>query len=439
MSRPKPQPLSEGAVRYRKDTSKRGGTLALLRFFDHFGEEHRKQAWGRTQPEAKKAVEAVRNTVLAETQVLHLTGPQEPEEENPLDVPLNLPMQAVFEAWVLWLAERTEHADGDPDREAQTVQESSAGTYVRMWNGNCKERLGKVRIDNLRIGHLTRTLQVIEDRGSDPYYVRHMLASLMGWAVQNGYRADERDVAKGLVGWSDRAVRPRQKRAVTEPEHWSLHKAATEVYLNSSSPAANNNLADLLLLLWYVGCRVGEATGLVWSRVHLDAQHPYVVIDSTITYRRRKNEDGSVQYVEARKERRKKSQPPFRVLLSPEAVAMLRRRQERGWRTKPDDFVFAVKKTGRHVQPGNLRTRLLAITKGTEYEGITPHSYKRAWGTAAAKQYGNAVAAEFLGDSLAVAELHYIMVDGEKVLDPTAFRVTGEDPDEGQSHLSAVS
>lgn len=154
---------------------------------------------------------------------------------------------------------------------------------------------------------------------------------------------------------------------------------------------------DLLDFLLATGCRAGEAPGLAWEDVHLDAPVPWVMIRQQVV---RVNGEGLKLTPTKERDERSLRLPPF-------AIDMLRRRQSMA--TGP--MVFPNRNGGLRAT-GNIWRTWNQIFAGSEWDWVTSKTLRKTVATLVARGSGSALAANQLGhadDSM--TKRHYIARD----------------------------
>ncbi|MDP3968988.1 MAG: tyrosine-type recombinase/integrase [Nocardioides sp.] len=253
--------------------------------------------------------------------------------------------------------------------------------------------------------------------GPQPRQVLHLV---LKYAADRGHRRDERNPLDGAHSPERETPEP---RAMTE-EEWQRLRSLAHAKGTSRGTRSNLDLHDLLTLLRYTGCRIGEGLGITRDRVDLDADPPSVLID------RQWLETGALGPV--KDTRRKKSANEHggvrRIALHPEAVAVIVRRlaeqEAKGW-TGGDVPLLAVTRQGTGGRSwswpshANLRTRLRDLVRGTDLAWIHSHVMRHTLATEASEKAGTAAAAALLGHAdERVTVWAYIEQRQERVLDP---------------------
>lgn len=154
---------------------------------------------------------------------------------------------------------------------------------------------------------------------------------------------------------------------------------------------------DLLDFLLATGCRAGEAPGLAWEDVHLDAPVPWVMIRQQVV---RVNGEGLKLTPTKERDERSLRLPPF-------AIDMLRRRQS----TATGPMVFPNRNGGLRAT-GNIWRTWNQIFAGSEWDWVTSKTLRKTVATLVARGSGSALAANQLGhadDSM--TKRHYIARD----------------------------
>lgn len=332
------------------------------------------------------------------------------EKRKRIEAPEVAPLlETIAEAWLDSLLPRIKEG---------TITDSTIAQYRACWDSTLARVFGDVDVnhltrrqaqeglDGLRRRDHKGNLRLDENGKSIPLVgpqPRAVLKMILEFAADRGYQEDHLSVLAGTK--NPRRVKA-PTRALTENEWQQLIDLAETAA--TKHQRATWDLHDALLLAHYTGTRIGEVCATEWQHVHLDADPPTVGIKRT-TREPRKN-------VAPLGPTKGKKTPTY--ALHPRAVAMLRRRLASWDGSTP--FVYGTGKQGRPVQSGNLRTRLRALVEGTDLAWVHPHSLRATLATAAERQVGLAATAELLAhsDEGAIAAKHYVVVDGERVLDP---------------------
>ena len=139
------------------------------------------------------------------------------------------------------------------------AKESTRGTYARALRRYVVPRIGGVRLDQLNVGHLDAMYVDLSAGGLAPSTVRNQvhapLRSALNEAVRKGYLLRNPALAATLP----RAERPTMKT-------WS--GAELDAFLGAEAEA---RYYPVWTVLATTGCRRGEALGLRWADLDLDA------------------------------------------------------------------------------------------------------------------------------------------------------------------------
>lgn len=414
------RPLVAGKVRLTKD-AKRGGWLARQRW-PHEGVFYRSQGWGRTRGDAQ--------AVLEDTKAEHVARLVEAAEQAEREaaaelrgIPHNATLSDLFPRWMAW---RATYKPLSPSTVAS--YRDSWARFSKVTPDGSEEPLGDIGIEDLTSGHVTNA-SALALLGPESGRRLTILRALLTWAHSQGTREDRHLMAQ-YVPESDRNAEKAasddqtetvEPRAIQRTEHVALvgHVEAAKWHHARSL----YDLGHVLRMEWHLGIRIGELLALRFRDFHLDAEVPYVTVAATIII----DEGG-----ERRAGRRKGGAKRIHLRLAPEVQAIVAERSQRSWRTEPDDLLFAVKNSGRHVQAGNLRRtlrRVVAEQDDRSLDGLSFHCYKRGLASDVEQvlsEAGVEAASDLTGTSRVVLRQHYIKVRGLRILDRTVFRVTGE-------------
>jgi len=299
--------------------------------------------------------------------------------------------------------------------EEGETRESTRLEYRRAWRDHLSPAIGQLNIATAKRVHLVDALDTLTRkdgkplRGRQPHQVLH---AVLEYAVDRGWRD-----ANPLAGRRRKRTRKPEPRALTKSE-WTKLLELVEAK-SSGHQRRNRDLFELLVVLRHTGVRIGEALGLQWGDLVLEANPPRVTISRTLLPAR----EGVPSHVGPTK-----SGKVLRIALADEVVDMLADRRERTRRKRKADFVFATDPAGRPMSAANARRRLREATKDTDLAWVHPHSLRHTLATEAAAAYGEAAAADLLGHSdSAVTRRHYIADSEDILLDPRALTSGGRD------------
>ena len=140
--------------------------------------------------------------------------------------------------------------------------------------------------------------------------------------------------------------------------------------------ARHDRLGNLITISLLLGLRPGEAAGLTWDHIHLDAQPPVLRVEHSL---RRTNQGMVLTEPKTSSSRRTLVLPhPCVTALRDQQVRQEADRTAAGkaWHNDPG-LVFTTE-TGRPLDPSNVRRSLTAIAKRAELEHLHPHLLRHA-------------------------------------------------------------
>lgn len=240
--------------------------------------------------------------------------------------------------------------------------------------------LGELRVRELTVGVLDRHLRLIATKhgGATAKMCRSVLSGMCGTAARHDALPSNPVKSVGTV----RATAKKAPRALSIAELRQLRAALTY-----DDKAVARDLPDLVSFLMATGLRIGEAAGLTWGSVDLDAG---TVDVSATTVRVR----GQGLVVKA-----PKTDAGARTLLLPRwCVAMLWERAEFG-DADPDEPLFPAPRGGWR-DPSNTQADLSEAFGAAGFGWVTSHVFRKSVATimdnaglsnrAAADQLGHA-------------------------------------------------
>lgn len=137
--------------------------------------------------------------------------------------------------------------------------------------------------------------------------------------------------------------------------------------LDDSQFAQQDDLPDLVRFLLGTGCRIGEAFALTWPNV--DLERHLINIDATLI---RVKGGGLLM-------KRPKTKSGVRVLRIPLwLVALLRERRARDSESAGAIFPDSL---GGHRDPNNVERDHREVRRGTPFESVVPHTYRKTVAT----------------------------------------------------------
>ncbi len=324
---------------------------AFVNFRDHTGRKRRRKAVGRSRAEARRRVLGAYEDALR-------AGGGAWTPRTRLDV--------AADRWLATVDELVVRGRRSP---------TTAELYRRVVRVHVRPELGHVRLAELTTARVDDFLQARLRR--DSYAVaklcRTVLSGICAWLVrQDALRSNpvrETTPLEGGVGGTARAL------TASELRRWLA-------ILDGDEYAVRKDLPDLTRFLLGTGVRLGEALGVCWSDVNLDAG--VVSIERTVV---RIAGQGLVA-------KAPKSRTSTRVLLLPGwCVDLLR--QRRG-RSRGDGPIFP-DALGGFRDRNNVERDYRLVRVGTAFEWVVPHTYRK---TVATLLDGGGLSARFIADQL---------------------------------------
>lgn len=242
------------------------------------------------------------------------------------------------------------------------VQPATAANYSSLFKTHIKPGLGRKRLANLQPDDVQQFVNQKLDEGLSVRTVRHLrglLVQVLEYAVRQGKAV--RNVAAMTDG--PRMETNREGRSLTVEQAKSLLKVAE-----------GDRLEGLYVLMLTTGMRPGEAFGLPWSNVDLDAGQ--VVIKQALVRQRGGNEIGPGK-IGKRGWRTVQIPPPVIAALTAHRDRQDKERVEAGDAWEEHGFVFSTP-LGTLIDPDNHRK---AFAKLTEKAGIGrwhPHELRHS-------------------------------------------------------------
>jgi len=249
-------------------------------------------------------------------------------------------------------------------------------TYRRQLKNHILPAMGEVRLGEATTPLVDKVIGAIRSEVSPATArsCRSVMSGVMSLAVRYGA------ISHNPVREVERIESPpkRVPRALTNDERIELMRQ-----LQSDEKAVRWDLPDLVFFMMATGCRIGEALGVVWSQVDLEAGT--VQITSTLV---RVKGEGLLR-------KGTKSRAGERVLPLPaSAVAVLRRRFVTGARLDQPLFPDVV---GGFRDPANVRRTLREARGDDTLSWITSHTFRK---TAATILDQAALSARLVADQL---------------------------------------
>jgi integrase len=252
-----------------------------------------------------------------------------------------------------------------------------------------------------RLGSLTLrecTAPIVDHAVTSLAKVKAPQAKKMRWVLSMMFK---RAVRLGALTASPVTGVEAVRVETAKPKALSLDELMAVRAVIRAQPAPRTNrrsgaaAADVLEFLVATGCRPGEALGLAWEDVHLDATVPWVFVHRQVV-----RVDG-----EGLRRTPTKEQDTRALPLAPFAVAMLTRLRAGA----PDGFLVFPSATGGMRDPRNMRTIWNRALAGSEWEWVTQKVLRKTVATYLDGAEGAATAAQWLGHADdRVTRAHYI-------------------------------
>ncbi len=317
-----------------------------------------------------------------------------------------------------------------PDREAVKA--------ARKRGENPVTGIGSLKVREATTGRLERFLDELKDRGykSVPHHVRVALSGMMDLAVRHTHHFQVNPVA----GVRRRRRARNQVRVLETADLTAIHEAMSKWSTEKRpGPKVGTDPIDIYKLQLGTGSRIGEVLALNWPDVEFlvvggNKVKVKVTIRATIV---------TVKGKGTFRQERPKSAKSYRTITLPgfAAEVLIRRRAVLG-DAEPTGGIFLTR-NGTYKQPNNVRRQWRAARKGTPYEWVTPHVYRKTVATVLDDQLDADTAAKVLGHSSSeITRQFYIhrpeeapdVSDVMEVLDPETHDLGKEPPPgEGQA------
>lgn len=250
------------------------------------------------------------------------------------------------EAARLWLREIDESS-----RATRTKR-----TYRESWDRNLKDAVGALRVVEMSAGVVDRVLRAIRT-GAGPGSAKHAKVAL-GGIMDLAVRRDAVQVNPVREVRTERSRgKGRKDRFRLEPEELPQLQA----FLAESELAERYDLRDFVDIEAVLGCRIGEALALDWSKI--DWAEGTIAIEGTVI---RIPEVGLVVQPHT------KSSAGMRTLyLDDSVMSLLRCRQA----ASTSRWVFP-SSTDTLRDPDNTRRNIRNVVAGSAWEGLHPHAFR---------------------------------------------------------------
>lgn len=348
----------------------RDGTYrSLARFRDHDGRTRRVTATGPSKAAAERGLREVLaqrtppggDLVTAETRLVDLA-----------------------DQWITGL-----EAEG-------RIEQSTINEYRRVLDSLVLPGLGGLKLREATTGRLDRLLLRLREQSvNQQRKAKPVLGAMLDIAV----RHDAIPVNPARA--TSRVHQPRQETKALRVEDLVDIRAAVRRWVNADRPGPRPSvdMADIIDLMLATGCRIGEVLALRWSDLDIDTDRPTLTVAGTI-----KTETGKGTY---RKPTPKSESSRRTVVLPPFAAELLRVRRE--FATPNEyDALFATR-TGNWHQVVNVERRWRQIRKDTDFEWVTPHTFRKTVATLISEATNSELASRQLGHSSSqITRDHYI-------------------------------
>ena len=352
-----PLPLgSWGLIRTTRDTRGAGATTrfrAMATFRDFDGTTRQVEAAGRSKTAAEQNLRRVLQSKQAEGRRGDLTGLTR--------------FRDAADVWLEGMDDMVEQGRRSP---------GTVATYRRQLNNHVLPALGEMRLGEITTPAVDRVLAGIRRKvsGASAKSCRSVISGVMSSAVRHGA------VTVNPV----REVQPIDARPARAPRALSpLERTQLLAQFSADPRAQRRDLPDLVFFMLATGVRIGEALGVMWSEVDLDAGT--VEISSTMI---RVKGEGLLR-------KQTKTRSGERTLVLPwSATEVLRRRFMSGARL--DQPVFPDTRGG-FRDPNNVRRELREARGAGDLSWVTSHTFRK---TAATILDEAALSARLIADQL---------------------------------------
>lgn len=244
-----------------------------------------------------------------------------------------------------------------------SLTQNTRANYARQLHGHVAPILGKKRLEDLRHRDIEAVLDRMVEKDLSASTTRLALA-LMRRVLRFAERRDlvTRNVANVVEA---PAGKTKSRSGITPDEACRLLQAAN-----------SHRLGPLITLSLYLGLRPGEAAGLTWDAIQLDATPPVLHITHSLQRIEEKMVLGPV----------KTPTSDRTIALPPACVAALERQTElqalerhknRGEWKNPLDLVFTTE-VGTPLNPSNVRRGVQAVATRAGLGHFHPHLLRHA-------------------------------------------------------------
>jgi integrase len=296
----------------------------------------------------------------------------------------------------LWLDERGASGGLAP----QTLDR-----YRTLIENHMKPGIGNLRVGEATTGRIDQFLR--QTAKKVPTQARHCRTILSG-ALAMAARHDAID-ANPVRETATIVKKKNEVRALSVEELKEL-RAAVGRWQDGHDPASGvpvkhvgrprpTDLLDVVDVLAATGARIGEVLALRWADIDLEAVPPTATISGTLVY---------VKGQGLIRQDHPKTDAGWRTVALP-AFAVETLRRTRGARAPNESDVVFPSAAGTLRSPANFRRQWREARRGTRFEWVTPHSFRKTVATLLDRERTTADAAAQLGHSSpAVTRTHYV-------------------------------
>jgi integrase len=371
---------------------------ARSRYYDAHAQRHDIKRSGRTAGAAKLALQ----TAVGQAQEDAINTSQ--QETEPVRG-VGLTVRELGESWL----ETRKPAPLRIDRRTQAGATPTTGIRVQTWESyesNLRQHvlpaLGEIAVVDLTTPDCEKAIHRLYNKETGTGYrtaatARQVLQQVMDYAVRQGHRPDNpvrpvsrvpaprsvpESLSKRTVKAVHDAVRPRQK----EP--------------GVGGPKPTSRLADIVLVLFATGMRIGEALAIRWEDVDVTSKPILITVSGTLVEKK-----GA--FFRQGYGKTSNSLRTFQLTDGWICEMILRRHANR--QETPTNAVFATR-NGTFMRPSNLRDDLKrALGAAGVTEKVTPHAFRRTVATEISEHFGDKASSLQLGHSSPeTTRKHYI-------------------------------
>ena len=219
-----------------------------------------------------------------------------------------------------------------------------------------------------------------------------------------------------------------RRRNANDPDVNVLSPREQEIFEREASRTKANGrpyyvAGDILLLLMYTGCRVGEIIPMTWSKVDLKNGIMTIDTNASMIKNRKKTNENEANFI--MHEGSTKNEKTRIIQLMPQAKQILMRMYLEAENKGPNDLI-APTSTGRMQTTSNLEHRLDVIMKnaGLDVKGGC-HVLRRSFATARYHRdnWRLEELAPYLGDIEYTIQRYYLSMQHKEVHDGKVMRV----------------